>query len=396
MSNVASPLSFVPSLVGILVFLFMFNPYNIANLCFFFIVLYVVYRIFQAPDLLVDVQLLLLILFSLVYSGVSFSYDYILLNHAIKLILYFPVFYLLGKVVAHNSSDGTIKYFCYMAVLGLALFGILTAFLGARDGLRIVERPFLEDSPALVATGVGTYLAPGIALIGLLFAKSSLRLWLFNMAVAGTSLYGTISLGNRTGVILAVICLAVVVALQILFSRSLRQGPILIKFLAAFFFIQILFFVWLIHPGILGMADQTQFSLLAQRFSTLDLGSDPRLTSWHDALEGTFTNVTGGKVPALLFGYAHNLWLDVGWSTGVLPFLLLIAFTVLTIINCLALLSSRNSSYIKLLLTACLTGILLDCFVEPIIEANYFLFIAFCILAGMINRLKTGNLPCGQ
>jgi hypothetical protein len=98
-------------------------------------------------------------------------------------------------------------------------------------------------------------------------------------------------------------------------------------------------------------------------------------------------------------GYLHNLWLDVYNRTGVLSFVVVIIFTVLMAGRYFAFRSQmlRHERTVECTcITALLIATVMNCMVEPIIEANpYYFLIVLMFLGGMngqTRRLEEGTL----
>jgi O-antigen ligase len=115
--------------------------------------------------------------------------------------------------------------------------------------------------------------------------------------------------------------------------------------------------------------------------------------TWGEAFRGLFTNPLGGNQTQLSLGYAHNLWLDVGWTTGLFPFVLLVFFTLMALKDYYIKLfrSDDLSLYFKYLITAMLCGFFITFMLEPIIEANVLFFCAFCFFSGILRSLNKRN-----
>ncbi|KWX87462.1 hypothetical protein AMQ83_12970 [Paenibacillus riograndensis] len=85
--------------------------------------------------------------------------------------------------------------------------------------------------------------------------------------------------------------------------------------------------------------------------------------------------------------YAHNLWLDVLYSTGIIPFFLLAIFTMLCIKNVVYISKRRNVNKLFIfVIISVYAGYLLNFMVEPILEGVPYMFLSFCLLNGMIKK----------
>lgn len=88
--------------------------------------------------------------------------------------------------------------------------------------------------------------------------------------------------------------------------------------------------------------------------------------------------------------YAHNMWLDVGKQTGIIPCALLVTFFIINLKNLYKLIKNNEvSNNLKVLLIGVYTAVLLNLFVEPILQGEPLFFIMFCVIMGMIDMCST-------
>ena len=85
--------------------------------------------------------------------------------------------------------------------------------------------------------------------------------------------------------------------------------------------------------------------------------------------------------------YVHNLWLDVLYATGLIPFFFLIIYTFKSITNLIRLIIQKNTDVeLKIFIFSIYTGFFLNFMVEPILEGVPYMFLSFCIINGMIRK----------
>ena len=133
-------------------------------------------------------------------------------------------------------------------------------------------------------------------------------------------------------------------------------------------------------------------SYIYDRLASKGISHDPRYIAWVEAFKGLFSNPLGGKQAKISLFYAHNLWLDVGWKTGMFPFIILMFFTIMGIIDYNKLLRKNTvSQYYKYLIGTNLCGFFITSMVEPVMEANLFFFCSFCFTLGVIRMLNKEN-----
>lgn len=85
--------------------------------------------------------------------------------------------------------------------------------------------------------------------------------------------------------------------------------------------------------------------------------------------------------------YMHNMWLDAYAVSGIFAFIFLILFTARIFINALRLLNhSRVDGGLKVFLAGVYLSFFLLFMSEPVLLANPWFFITFCLIAGMTDK----------
>jgi hypothetical protein len=376
--------------VSIILSFFIINVYTSATLFFLFLTIYTVLKVFTSEQAFVlDISIIFLMLFTFTYVGISFQYGYFDLQLAVKHIAYFIVFYILGKYIG-EFQEMQIQYVLYIMTLSLALVSILGVFytesVASKQYMTLHRGAFVpwQGSGSFAsATLLGSYLALGISLFGLVFIKSPIVLRIINLGTSMVSVYASIELANRTGLLLAGISFLVIFLLRMRFSSTKN---LIVSSLVLF--LQIVIIAGLFNMDFMGISEAWEHSSTYQRMQKSDLTTDPRFEAWGIVLQGLIDDPMGGKVARLNIGFAHNLWLDVGYNTGVIPLFFLVLFTLLVIYNFTEIFGSLYySPYMKLLLGALLTGFLLTFMVEPIM-GNIILVTIFCFFSGIISSME--------
>ena len=129
-------------------------------------------------------------------------------------------------------------------------------------------------------------------------------------------------------------------------------------------------------------------TMLFQRMATTNLQNDSRIDSWGTVLSGLFKYPLGGKGPDLRAGYAHNLWLDVGYEGGLIPFILLLSFTIVSLYAVYRFLKTDHPVYFKGITISLLTALGIIFFLEPVLQGITVLFMFYCFLVGVIFKVN--------
>lgn len=82
---------------------------------------------------------------------------------------------------------------------------------------------------------------------------------------------------------------------------------------------------------------------------------------------------------------AHNVWLNIADTAGLLPFILIVAYTVCTVWNLVKLVRMQNvSQEIKYLLVSAYISLFLYYMVEPALDANVMYWCVWMLVCGLI------------
>lgn len=88
--------------------------------------------------------------------------------------------------------------------------------------------------------------------------------------------------------------------------------------------------------------------------------------------------------------YFHNMWLDAGRVAGIIAFLLLLSYTILTYSHALSVaLNKAVSIEFRVLIFGLYLGLFINYFVEPVLEGMTDSFYLMCIMNGAIEYLYT-------
>ena len=388
---------YLHALLAFILAMIFFNPFKMSKYALLLLSMYIVLKGLKKnvlATLLNDIQFWVLFLFCIFYTIVQFSYQFIGISDFIKYSMYPLLLYIFGSVmITRIKNEKQIIYYLYTVILSFVLFGILSVFYSiqvfgiAGGGLqtRLGIVPSWAGDIELSGTVIGIYLCLGIALSGLILIKTNIYLKALNILIFLPSLYSSIVLANRTGLIIAVSSVIIIYYIQ------MRMNSIKNNIKIAFsFIVQVFLLVFLFNKNVFNVKLMWLQSNAFIRFTSKELYNDPRIIAWIEAFKGLLTNPLGGKQAELSLGYAHNLWFDVGWTTGLSPFILLVFFTLMVLKDYTKLLKSDYLSlYLKYMITAMLCGFLLTFMVEPIMEADMLFFCAFCFFSGILRSLNT-------
>lgn len=111
-----------------------------------------------------------------------------------------------------------------------------------------------------------------------------------------------------------------------------------------------------------------------------------RFKAQRNVLMQLFEYPMGGKQMDIAgLKYAHNVWLDIAYTAGIIPFVFVSVYTVFTIVECIRLTGNKSvSQEMKYLMIGIFVALHLDYSVEPVLDANLVFWIMGTMVSGMI------------
>lgn len=379
----------------VLVFLFSLNFMNLTNLIFIFFIIIGLYKVWiSEARFKFSIDFVLLIMFTFSYFTILIFYKSLgfqsLLVYVIGPILCFFIGYFI-----YNNKDDLLVNTIFAIVFGNFIHGLLNMFIYFFEngfninviGLRTF--PDIWQGTALTATLQGTYysLVASLLFFALLLILSRQKVGIGIIIIFATSfsLFASFIMGNRTLLIIlalsTILCLFVYMTLN---KLNFKRNAVVLTIIS---FIIITFFL-IYNYNFLGTRTFIESSTLYSRIQNLSLQNDSRSSFVLLAINQLLDYPMGGYKMFLGGGnYVHNLWLDVLYATGIIPFAFLISYTFVVLINLLKIMKNKvNSLDFKVLIFGLNLGFLLTFMVEPILEGVPYLFMSFCLINGMISK----------
>jgi hypothetical protein len=334
-----------------------------------------------------------LFLFSILYSGILFMYGFIDYPSQPVMFLVFPLILIVMGYKLVDSENNYQKAYTYifLVIFSLSLFGFLSVIktinkFGVESislGRTVIS---IWNDSLITATGLNTFLSFGLILLPILFisfkgVRHGRMMKLLCAICFFTSIYSTIVLGNRTG--LGIVAISILTIF--LFSKKHVAKKYLNMMLGLIF---LFIFRILFNQNFLGIRYEWESTLLSSRLNGQNLSEDPRLLSWNAAFKGLFDYPMGGRETPLPLSFAHNMWLDVGYDAGLLPFIVLIIFTVFSFGSLMFFIKSNHPILLKSLLVGIFTAFYITFMVEPIFQGWFTHFTLYCFMVGLVQRLN--------
>jgi oligosaccharide repeat unit polymerase len=279
-------------------------------------------------------------------------------------------------------------YAFFSVVKTIRTYGSLSNALDSFGGREVIN---LWNSSIIAATGLNTILAFSLGLLPILFFtdkklrhRKKIKLLVLSCFLA--SAYCTIQIGNRTGMIIILVSFIIVM----LCSQKISFKKIITLICVS---VLLLILKYLYDQDFLGIKYYWTRTILYSRFQGNGLANDPRVAAWQVAFYGLFQNPIGGRLTQLPFsiGFAHNIWLDVGYDSGIIPFVMLVIFTLISIKSLINFRNQNHPLMLKVILIGLFTSILITFFSEPILRGWNSCFNLYCFIVGVVQRLNFDN-----
>ena len=386
-------------------------------------------------DLLIN---FLLLGFSTSYYIISWANGYINLERGIQGILSIQALYLLGhySFLIFKQKDNNLKVI--IPVISIAL-GFSVYFFAAILIASIDSKSFfiysryiksLWANQKILATVVAIYSSMGIALLPLGVkllrhpnkTKLNILLILTIFFMGATSLISSFMLSNRSTFSLLIIILFLFIC-YILYLNYMKNG---ISWIKCLLLISILFITMYLIFFQIDFSFLNQFEIpLFQRFAKNNTG-DARLNLWAISIKNLSTNFWGGKTYPLIipkstgaslpyfkffmkytnflhpnyyqgiyyipatyfFPYIHNLWLDIHYESGILPFCFLITFHLAHLKSLLSLILNTKRQIIAITVLGIVAVTFFYFMIEPAFTASNKFFMASCFLLAYFRQIS--------
>ncbi|GEM_PF-6482983 len=224
----------------------------------------------------------------------------------------------------------------------------------------------------------------------IIFSKRSYKLiWKVILLVCVLiTIISTLIMANRT--LLIILLINFIVCLFLFMKLGGYKKTIILKIFIIINLVFALFALIYIYDlfGLQTFYKQSNFYLRMEVMDNTNLVNNVRIDAWKTTLIGLFYYPMGGSKAPISLSAPHNLWLDVAYTTGLIPFVLLICITTSFINYYLKLIKSHQiDNDFKIFLTSATVSLILNCMVEPILGGHYILFMIFMFQLGLMQGL---------
>lgn len=378
-----------PGLLGLLLAIYLINPFNLGYLVGYMLFALIITKgRFLKKNL--DFNLFLIITFSIIYGlfyalNPEFGLQFILIYAVFP-----PTFYVLGKYLCDKVTNDRVLFkslfFLGFLLSFSALVSVLLNIMEGGFGQIGRSVPLLWGEGLISATIMGSFFTLNMCIPALLVVrqvKISLALRIFMWLVFVLSLMCILRIGTRTQI---VICLFALLSSLIFIvpRQSLKKNIVIFSV-----FIGGIFLIIQNVQFDLGSDWLSAFADRMENNNGADIASGGGRTSrWAKSFENLFKKPLGWDVEE--FGHSHNMWLDVLRASGVIPFILLLIFTIRSVFQIKRITKVNNEmlSFFNQIRVYTLALFLLF-MVEPIFEGMFATFLIFCLLMGIVSKFES-------
>lgn len=328
-------------------------------------------------------------LFSISYTTIS----YINTGTLNYYLLILPTSILIcGILLVRNFySDKNCKIIVFSMILGYSMHGLLNFLTNLTfEGRNTVD---IWSKKSYSATLQGTFLVNYFSLLYYVkhFKYNRILKTIYYIIFVLLGIY-VLRLGTRTTLLVTVVCYFA----TFLYHSFLKRDKMTAFLSKGIKFATILLVIILLYnSNVFHIKNILENTNLFERFhDTATSHSDVyRFEALFDSVKQIFKFPFGGNQMVLdNISYAHNMWLDTANAVGIIPFIFLLIFTVLSLLNIVNIFKNINiSASTKIFLFSIFISFIINFFTEPILIGEPLFFLGFCLLSGILYALSRGE-----
>ena len=347
----------------------------------------IIYIAWKKDKILVSKNLILIIGFAVSYYIISMFYEIDVSKISIACVLS----YYIGMMLVEISKDKekSVITYTYSIAIGFFIHAMANYIIniGTKDRNTIDIWTGVGRSATLQATMLTMLM--GSSFYSLFGLKNKLYKLIITIFIILSLSYNLI-LGTRTLIIVSAV--SFILSCITYITLNIRNKPLVLKNGKSLLIVIIVIFLVFIS-NFMGIREKIENTKLLRRINkpySTEEADENRLQTLFLAFNSILENSMGGNFERIgELKYAHNMWLDAGKQTGIIPFLLLTLFTILSLWNVIKVLKNEKSSTeFKVFLVGIYSAVLLNMMVEPILQGEPLFFIMFCMIIGMTDNIK--------
>lgn len=330
----------------------------------------------------IDIELILLFTGMLSYAVIGkFEVIWIL-----KYTLMPALFYIFGVSVLISQNKTDREYRAKAIVIALSLGLLIESILNASRWAPELERywPEFWSGKFLLATQHIFFNLPVIGLFfyGICRWKSN-RLINSLLVLGGVwCLWFSLITGSRSLIMIFAIVFTANIILYFYLNRHNKASRRSLRAIAICLLTAVLFAGVLYLFNIGGLYDFLHSHMWTREGGILH---NVRFQAQLSALKQIFKYPLGGSQMDLAgLGFAHNVWLDAANSSGLLPFVLLVSYTLMTFYQLIKLIRTVSTDHdVIYLLVSSYLSLFLYYMIEPALNANIMYWAPWALICGL-------------
>jgi len=342
---------------------------------------------------------LVLFLFSFIFVASLVLFDFFVASPAgiIGRLLYPTVFLVLGYKMVNSDKDTVIVSkeifsFLYLIIIFYSAYGVVSflrtmSIYGDMDTVRSIYRARRVVGlwgGFITATSLTTFLSLSLASLPLIFVKDEYFTKgkkIILLVIFILSVYAITETLSRTGIFIVIGSL--IANILFLGKFNIRKLLRILGGIVGAFLISIIY-----RFNMLNIRSFLLEFPLYMRMVNDNVENDPRFEAWWATIRGLFTYPMGGRRINLNISFVHNLWLDVAYDTGVIPFIILLVFTIYTLWNIVVFLKTDYPSYLKSIILSMTSAFWIIFMFEPVLQGVTIHFVLYCLMSGIVYKLN--------
>ena len=346
----------------------------------------IIYIAWKKDKILVSKNLILIIGFAVSYYIISMFYEIDVSRVSIACVLSYYIGMMLIEI-SKNKEKSVITY-TYSIAIGFFIHAMANYIIniGTQDRNTIDIWTGVGRSATLQATMLTMIM--GSSFYSLVALKNKLYKLIITIIIILSLSYNLI-LGTRTLIIVSVVSFIVSCITFIILNRRniflvLKNGKTLLIVIIVIFLVFI--------SNFMGIREKIENTKLLRRINkpySTEEADENRVQTLFLAFNSILEHPMGGNNERIgELKYAHNMWLDVGKQAGIIPFVLLSVFTIISLWNVIKIFKNEKfSNEFKVFLAGIYSAVLLNMAVEPIMQGEPLFFIMFCMIIGMVDNV---------
>lgn len=321
----------------------------------------------------------------LLFSGMSFAFiglrNFTSLYHygILPIIAYIIGWYLLEESDCKRTRDYILTLVC-----GFSIYAMLNDIINIGKNRYMLIDFWTGTFRAATGSGILNTLTVAI-LFYMLFVEKRRVIKIIYFILFACTLQYMFLLGTRTQFLILIV---VNILVGLIFSYQKNGLVGMFKILGLILFI--VFCIVLIYKiDFLSIQEKIANTNLAYRYTnkaSLARSDEFRLEYFLEGIKNLFSYPLGGRIEQT---YRHNMWLDVGRISGIIPFLSLLFYSIFCFYKMHKIFSNKMVLMeLRYLLLSVYIGAYINFFVEPIWEGQFNFFLAMCVIDGIVGSLE--------